>query len=237
MKQYYISFDDTDNLDSPGTGHVLQEFLDALPYETSFISRHQLFVHPEVPYTSHNSAMCAVVTGEVCEAELIARAQAYLRERLAEGADPGLCVAAADRLMRPEALVFWGYRAKKEVLTKEAAYALAKECRVHLSEHGGTGQGVVGALAAVGLRLGGQDGRVKGKREVSDLRLTVAELLTQTGFARVSAYGKGLLADTDVVFMTEPRVKAVYQNYVSTVLTVPEQGGYRLLSKDELKCY
>ena len=40
---------------------------------------------------------------------------------------------------------------------------LARDLGVHLSEHGGSGQGVVGALAGVGLRLGGNDGRLKGQ--------------------------------------------------------------------------
>ena len=34
---------------------------------------------------------------------------------------------------------------------------------MHLSEHGGTGIGVIGALAGAGLRLSGNDGRFKGK--------------------------------------------------------------------------
>ncbi|MBQ2697091.1 MAG: hypothetical protein IJF59_00310, partial [Clostridia bacterium] len=153
MNRHYLSFDDTDNLESPGTGHLLNDFLLTLPDSFDFISRHQLYVSPDVPYTSHNSSMCALVKGELSTGELIARASAFLEERLAPGADPGLCVADMARLAAPERLVAWGYRAKKEVLTKDDAYWLAEQCGVHLSEHGGTGQGVVGALAAVGLRL------------------------------------------------------------------------------------
>ena len=193
MNTYYISFDDTDNLDSPGTGHILTEFLESLPWKSSFISRHQLFVSPNVPYTSHNSSMVSTVEGEVSCEELIAKAVAHLEQTLAPGADPGLCVAKADEIRFPEKLVKWGYRAKKEVLTKAEAYALADECGVHLSEHGGTGQGVVGALAAVGLRLAGQDGRIKGKKCVEGSRMTVRELLEQTGFQRVKNLVKDFL--------------------------------------------
>lgn len=38
---------------------------------------------------------------------------------------------------------------------------------IHLSEHGGTGQGIIGALAGAGLRLSGNDGRFKGKIKIS----------------------------------------------------------------------
>lgn len=237
MNTFYISFDDTDNLNSPGTGHILTAFLESLPYESSFISRHQLFVSPDVPYTSHNSSMVSVIKGDISYEELTAKASAYLEETLAPGADPGLCVAKADEIRYPERLVKWGYQAKKEVLTKADAYALAEECCVHLSEHGGTGQGVVGALAAVGLRLAGQDGRIKGKKSVNGTTMTVGELLKQTGFQRVCAYGQGELPENTLVRIKDNKVKAVYQNFTSTILAAYYDGEYWALGKDELKCY
>ena len=52
-----ICIDDTDSLDSPGTGQVLEELLACLAEEGlglgSFITRHQLLIHPDIPYTSH----------------------------------------------------------------------------------------------------------------------------------------------------------------------------------------
>lgn len=63
-----------------------------------------------------------------------------------------------------EALCAFGRRAQEVVCTKDEAYELARSIPwVHLSEHGGTGQGVIGALAGVGLRLSGDDGRFRGK--------------------------------------------------------------------------
>lgn len=62
MTKYLISFDDTDMIGSIGTGHVLQGFLDEMKLDYDFISRHQLYVHEEIPYTSHNSSMCAKVS-------------------------------------------------------------------------------------------------------------------------------------------------------------------------------
>lgn len=237
MYRYYLSFDDTDNLETPGTGHLLQGFLDSLPCESTFISRHQLFVHHDVPYTSHNSAMCALVSENAELARLVSGASAYLESHAAPGADPGLCVADFQRLSCPERLVMWGYRAKKEILRKEEAYELAKECGVHLSEHGGDGQGVVGALAAVGLRLSGNDGRMKGKKQAGESTLSVGALLKATGFDRVCAYGIGQLPEDAVVKTGGNMIKAVYQNGCSTVLAVFDGGVYRLLTKDQLKCY
>ncbi|MDD6073827.1 MAG: hypothetical protein PUB88_06145 [Clostridium sp.] len=238
-KEYLLSFDDTDNLETLGTGHLLDDFLHSLPAdcEYSFISRHQLFVNPAVPYTSHNSSMCAVVKGELSMEELVRLGSAYLEENSAPGSDPGLCVADMDELPSMEELVLWGYRAKREVLSKAAAYELAERNHVHLSEHGGTGQGVVGALAAVGLRLAGQDGRVKGKKNVSKDVMTVQELLDETGFERVCAYGEGELAKEEKIRIDGKPVKAVYQGFCSTVIATKKNGEYALLSKDMVKCF
>ena len=237
MESYLISFDDTDNLETVGTGHVLSRFLDEVPYRTSYITRHQLFVHNDVPFTSHNSSMCAIVTGDVELDGLVDRASRFLEAECADGSDPGLCIARIAALSEIEALVEWGMRAKAEVLTKEDADRVAQCSNVHLSEHGGDGQGVVGALAAVGLRLSGNDGRVRGKVGVSAECLTVGELIDATGFDRVFAYGQGVLTRDCVVELGNGEVKAVFQDFSRTILTTPVGGRYRLLEKQHLKRY
>lgn len=235
---YLISFDDTDNLETVGTGHVLNWFLEAVPYDTGYITRHQLFVHDDVPFTSHNSAMCATVSGDVGFDEIVAEASQFLESECAEGSDPGLCIVCVSENIDAEALIEWGMRAKTEVLTKEDAYKVAQRCNVHLSEHGGDGQGVVGALAAVGLRLSGNDGRVRGRVEVAAGSMTVAELLEATGIDRVVANGQGALAEDCVVELGSSEVKAVFQDFSRTVLVTPISGGrYRLLGKQHLKRY
>lgn len=115
------------------------------------ISRHQLFVHPSVPYSSHNSSMC--ITAEADQdrfAKIVQIAEQIVEKGSAPGSDPGLCLAAGSREnLAGEELIAFGLKAKRELCTKEEAYTLAEKTGVHLSEHGGTGQGVVGALAAI----------------------------------------------------------------------------------------
>ena len=121
-----ISIDDTDNLESRGTGDLAAEIALALEEnawgESSYITRHQLLVHPDIPYTSHNSAMC--FAAEVDESHLeriIDHASAFLARESAAGSDPGLCVAAVDRLATPETLVAFGRKAKQSVITMAEA--------------------------------------------------------------------------------------------------------------------
>lgn len=84
----------------------------------------------------------------------------------APGSDPGLSIVVPERLEQPEELIAYGRKAKTTVISKEEAYEMAAARRIHVSEHGGTGQGVIGALAGAGLRLSGNDGRLKGKPRV-----------------------------------------------------------------------
>lgn len=164
----FFCIDDTDNLDSPGSGQLAEVLANKLQHlgmasGCSTISRHQLFVHESIPYTSHNSAMCfsgSIEKGHLDE--VILYAKQFLKKASAPGSDPGLCVAAERNFSDRESLISFGLKAKQTILTKQEAYALAGKTGVHLSEHGGTGDGVIGALAGIGLRLHGNDGRIRG---------------------------------------------------------------------------
>ena len=165
-----ICIDDTDNLESPGTGKLAQTLADTIDDKgwgrCSRITRHQLFVHEKIPYTSHNSAMCFEVKDVADKVgridEIIALCQTSLCDGSAPGSDPGLCVAVNDEALNREKLIAFGQRAKESVLTKDMAYGLAQALGIHLSEHGGTGDGIIGAVAGIGLRLFGSDGRYRG---------------------------------------------------------------------------
>ncbi len=167
VKNYLVCIDDTDMPGTKGTGWLAQELGELITQNghgaVSSISRHQLYVHEDIPYTSHNSAMCfklALTNNDIDSA--IAFMAGFLEMRSEQGSDPGLCVAELSKDLNREKLIEFGKNAKIKVSSKEAAYKLAKDLGIHLSEHGGTGQGVVGAVAGVGLRLSGNDGRYRG---------------------------------------------------------------------------
>lgn len=164
---YLVCIDDTDMPGTRGTGWLVEGLCKILKEKglarTSTISRHQLFVHEDIPYTSHNSSMCFELSLKQGIIEPVIEMMAgFLEDRSEKGSDPGLCVAKMGQDLEREALIEFGRTCKVEVSSKTAAYALAQKTGVHLSEHGGTGQGVVGALAGVGLRLCGNDGRYRG---------------------------------------------------------------------------
>jgi len=163
-----VGIDDTDNLESKGTGNLAQRLVEALREaglgSASGVTRHQLLVDPRIPYTSHNSSACIAWDGDPgVNAEAIAHvAGLFLESASAPGSDPGLAIAPAASWSDPRCqheLADWGHRAKRDVLDRSEAAARAAACAVSLSAHGGDGGGVIGALAAVGLHLGGDDGR------------------------------------------------------------------------------
>jgi len=163
-----ISIDDTDDAVSKGTGEIAEIVAAGLADKgwavVGRVTRHQLLIHPDIAYTSHNSSMC--FEAEIAEDKLddvIAWCAETLTAESVAAADPGLAVVAVERLGDPGRLMAYGLSAKERVITKDEAYALAMDLGVHLSEHGGTGIGVIGALAGAGLKLTGNDGRFKGK--------------------------------------------------------------------------
>lgn len=120
-----ICIDDTDSLESKGTGAlalaVSEKILEKGWGYPKFISRHQLYVHEDIPYTSHNSAMCFEVDNVGSEdlARIKNLCMDYLERESADGSDPGLCIVELDRLTGGEELMQFGKRAKQAVLTKK----------------------------------------------------------------------------------------------------------------------
>lgn len=157
----YVSFDDTDNRYADrGTGKLVRFFAHSLPDGMGLVGvvRQQLLVDPAIPYTSHNSAACAIVY--LREADQLARltreAIAHIEKESLPGSDPGLCIV----MEQDEALnrlIAFGKICTSRVVTQEDAFLAAQG--VHLSGHGGTCGGVIGAAAGAGLTAWGWSGR------------------------------------------------------------------------------
>jgi hypothetical protein len=194
----YVGLDDTDTRDLGGTGRLARALADALaPWAagegTVSVSRHQLLQDPRVPCTRKNRCSCVVLAAPEAALEAVARAaRAFVGARAEPGSDPGLCVAPETRVTEP--VVAFGRAAQARLLDAGSAVAIAARAGLILQSLGGTLDGVIGALAAVGLRRSGQDGwltqggqlrRLQGVRPVSALRAHGCEVVD-------SATGEGL---------------------------------------------
>jgi hypothetical protein len=180
METMYIGIDDTDVIGGPGTGSVargLGNYLESLGLgQFTGVVRHQLLVDPRIPYTSHNSSKCVLFETDRPPEEIRPYCEKFLSEHFQEGSDPGLCLAKAGQTSGE--LLAYGRLAQQEYISKETAASLAVRHGILLEERGGTGGGIIGALAAVALSLGGNDGRyvqLRGIKEVEGL-LTAAQV-------------------------------------------------------------
>lgn len=176
----YVGIDDTDSIESRGTGRLARIIADELSKKHRIfgVTRHQLFVHPEIPFTSHNS--CAVIHVEACPEtmeDIFFTARKLMLDDFIEGSDPGLAIAEAD-LITPSSIAF-GLDSKISIVTQERARQVAKNGSIRFEGLGGTQGGIIGAIAGVGLASLRNDGRflLKGKnRELSGIR-SIPEIL------------------------------------------------------------
>ena len=171
VTQILICIDDTDDLTKKtSTGSIAQLIAKELQKKggklIKGISRHQLLLHEEIAYTSHNSSMCMVIEFERCDlCEIRFCTERILREHMAETANPGVAICCPEELRIPEKLIEFGFLAKQQVLTTKDAYMTAQNTGgIFLKELGGDGTGVIGALAGLGLRLSNCDGTLRGKK-------------------------------------------------------------------------
>ncbi|KNZ40394.1 hypothetical protein [Acetobacterium bakii] len=241
--KFYLCIDDTDNLDSIGTGTIAEQILEKIIEKgfgpCSLVTRHQLFIHPDIPYTSHNSSMCFY--GEAPDHSLstiIDLASHHLDTVAAEGSDPGLCVLKFDTASDYSGLISFGKAAKKTVLTKADAIACAEEHQLHLSEHGGTGQGIIGALAGVGLRLFGSDGEIKGALKYIEINrpYQVHELIE---FPEVDVVldldSKEALSPMTSINMGARSKTVMYQNQSVLFAIKSDDGHFESLTKPKIR--
>jgi len=176
----YVGIDDTDTLESRGTGRLARNIAATLSskYQIFGVTRHQLFVHSDIPFTSHNS--CAVIHAEAPPTtmeEIFCTTKKLMLEDFIEGSDPGLAIATSSQIT--PATVAFGLDAKTIIVTQERAREVAKNSQIHFEGLGGTEGGIIGAIAGVGLASLKNDGRflLKGKnRELSGVR-SISEII------------------------------------------------------------
>lgn len=245
VDDWLLAIDDTDNLESRGTGFLARQLAVRLAQagiaNVKAITRHQLLVDPRIPYTSHNSSACLVLDHALNPSAVFAFTCDYLLKESAEGSDAGTVLIQRQE-MTSDILTF-ARAAKVSVLTQEEAKALAATHHIPMAGLTGTGGGVIGALAATGLNATGHDGRflwVKQLRSLSGQCCAIGELRRLTG-VRLQDINDGTFtgfAEDDVVNLGEwPR--AVFLNQHPTLLVERQHesriGQWRSAAKSYVK--
>jgi hypothetical protein len=236
----YIGIDDTDIEGGPGTGRVakgLAQCLVSLGLCVSMgVSRHQLLIDKRVRCTTHNSSKGLALVTERPESDFYDPAINYMKGCFVEGSDPGLCICPEEKI-NPE-IIDYAVSSKTKLLCKQDPLNLAAKYDIFLKELGGDGGGIIGALASVGLRAGGNDGRLvdlKGIKEIKGL-ISVAEVLEKTDIIRVQDISGNVLRKEEIIDSRDwLRPSLVDGQPVLKVKSVVNQTGDKVWTSVELK--
>lgn len=194
LRNLSIGLDDTDNPASRGTGFLARGLMEELVRHggrSLGVTRHQFLVDRRIPYTSHNSGACLAVEVDAVDPDLPGAVCGFVADRSAAGSDPAVCIAELPAV--PQDATAFGRRAAAEVLHADEALDIAARAGMVLRPLGGTGLGVIGALAAAGLRADGNDGRFIDLPGLRDLRGRVrAEQIQRLGIRLEPAAGRSI---------------------------------------------
>jgi hypothetical protein len=161
---FLLGIDDTDSAQTADTsalalhlGHQLEHKMLARLVN---ISSHQLLQSPSILHTGENVTCCLLLDADMDKTrdiDLVCRE--ILHRESSPIANPGYALAAWNQF-DPE-LVVWGKKAKINLLQRSDAISLARRCGISVAGINGSGAGVIGALAAIGLRYEGNDGCIR----------------------------------------------------------------------------
>lgn len=204
-----IGIDDTDNKTSRGTGFHARQLAAALESKLGIvvhgITRHQQLIHPDVPYTSQNSSACLDVEANDFNT-LKNFCRSHMINNQVPGSDIGLCMVEWAEITKE--IISFAESVKKVVVTQQLARDLAAKNNIYLEGLCGTEDGVIGALAATGLRKSGEDGRfiwlngsVKELRDLPEGIYTINELLRISGIQQIQNPQNTVIEYTDHILL------------------------------------
>lgn len=243
MIRILIGIDDTDNLESRGTGYRARQLGRSI--EAGHlgillgITRHQLLFDRRIPYTSHNSSACLeILTDDLAGLTLLARD--FLIRESADGSDAGLAIASFDEV--DDELIQWGLRAKKEILTQDEALDIAKRRNLFLEGLTGKKDGIIGSLAAIGLRKSGNDGRYigTGGREIRELKgiYTVDQLFNEIRIDSVTDIAGNRIPGTDRIDVGQWMRPILINNQITIIADAAinnENHEWKVTTRDHIK--
>lgn len=209
--RFLIGVDDTDNPMTSSTG-LLAQRLGLHLQETGLgtleaVTRHQLLLSAQIPHTSDNSAICVTFEADSSQrTTLELTCRSFIMREFSPGADAGFAFASWGQVT---AEVFtWARLAKTRVLQRQDAINIARAAKIGVAGLTGSGMGVIGALAAIGLRFRGEDGRFLWLRDMALLQgtYTAGELIQTTPFDHIETLrGRSPRADDKVLIEGEVR--------------------------------
>ena len=149
----YVGIDNTSNDESVGTAKFARRVAKKISdkYPVYGVSRHQFHVHPKIKCSTHNFG--AVIHVDCDDEEFVEDIFLAIKEMMKNefniGSNPGLAVAH-DSQVSP-AIINYGQMLKRIIVTPKRATDLAINSNIILEDFGKTKNGIIGAIASIGL--------------------------------------------------------------------------------------
>jgi len=203
---FTLGIDDTGEPDGQGTSQLVRAWSDAVESEgfgqSLGVTRHQLWPSPKVPSTGKNRSLAIVIETERTVLDVEDHIVDFVRTNAAHKANAAIAVLSRHSDM-PHALAF-GRRSQQELMKLADAERYAAEANVLLRSLGGNRNGMIGALAAAGLRAGGKDGlfiQLAGIRQIEG-RVTAGQIRERTALESIIDEDTGEELDRDDMIET-----------------------------------
>lgn len=150
-------------------------------------------------------------------------------------AEPGVAAVFKDDINDTKELINFGKNAKNMFLTTKQAFETAREQNVFLKALTPNANGVIGALAGIGLRLSGDDGKIRGKFNLNEPKLSVAKLTELPFIEAVLDENFKELAKDEMINL-DGTLKPIFWDHKATLLVRKDKNGeFRNLNIKELR--
>jgi len=179
---FYLGVDDTGQPGKAGTGelalqlglHLQSQGLARLVH----ITEHSLLPAAEIPGASVNLAYCLTLEAEKLRLrDLDMESRVFIMRHASAGANAGFALARADEVTGR--ILSFGKACRSLVMERSDARELSRECGIITAGFTGSGNGIIGALAAIGWRWHGSDAVITWMPGLASLHgiQTVTEIL------------------------------------------------------------
>lgn len=224
----YFALDDSRRTDGGGAGETLSQIIHAIEDQgwghCKLPSRHRLYPHPETGCKKHNTArsFSADIEPQYLDG-FMEYAVRLIQSYETPGTNAGIAVAVPEQMQDIQALIDYAYRAKEGLVTREEILVLADRPGLYVHALSGNGNGIIGASAAVGLRITGNDGQFRGKLKLGTGEgyiTTAADIIKNTYVEQIKNMKMADVGDNESVRMGE-KVKVVLLDHKYTLMVFP----------------
>ncbi len=231
----YVGIDNTSNSESVGTAKFARRVAEKISdkYHVYGVSRHQFYIHPNIKYSTYNFGAVIHVDSDDEKAidDIFLTIKGIINSEYNTGSNPGLAVAHENQIS--PVVINFGHDAKKSILTQKRAVDIALNSNIRLEGFGKTENGVIGAIAGIGLAATRNDGRFLQIGNIRSIKEPQpVENFIAAGVEKIFTLD-GIRIKTGIIFNEDDKpVKPSPINGEIVLFVVNENGRYKAVNKD-----